>query len=56
MEAKEADIEKNVRAFAEAVLRAKPSGTKGTYVKKVALSSTQGPGVRIDIASLSAGA
>jgi large subunit ribosomal protein L1 len=52
----EADIEKNVRAFAEAVLRAKPSGTKGTYVKKVALSSTQGPGVRIDIASLSAGA
>jgi large subunit ribosomal protein L1 len=52
----EADIEKNVRAFAEAVLRAKPSGTKGTYVKKVALSSTQGPGVRIDIASLSVGA
>jgi len=34
------------------VLRAKPSGAKGTYVKKVAVSSTMGPGVKIDIASV----
>jgi large subunit ribosomal protein L1 len=52
----EADLEKNIRAFADAVFRAKPSGAKGTYVKKIALSSTQGPGVRVDVASLSAGA
>jgi len=52
----EGDLEKNVRAFADAVFKAKPSGAKGTYVKKIALSSTQGPGVRVDVASLSAGA
>ena len=43
-------IEKNVRAFVEALLKAKPSGAKGTYVKKIALSSTMGPGVAIDTA------
>jgi large subunit ribosomal protein L1 len=42
----------NVRAFVDAVNRAKPSGAKGTYLKRVALSSTMGPGVRVDIASL----
>jgi large subunit ribosomal protein L1 len=42
----------NVRAFVEAVNRAKPSGAKGTYVKRAALSSTMGPGVRLDIPSL----
>ena len=52
----EADLEKNVRAFTDAVFKAKPSGAKGTYVKKIALSSTQGPGVKVDVASLSAGA
>ena len=41
-------IEKNVRAFIEALLKAKPSGAKGTYMKKIALSSTMGPGVGID--------
>jgi large subunit ribosomal protein L1 len=43
-------IEKNVRAFVEALLKAKPSGAKGTYMKKIALSSTMGPGVAIDTA------
>lgn len=43
-------IEKNVRAFIEALLKAKPSGAKGTYMKKIALSSTMGPGVAIDTA------
>ena len=45
----------NARAFVEAIQRAKPTGAKGTYVKKVALSSSMGPGVKVDIASLSAG-
>ncbi|WP_291298143.1 50S ribosomal protein L1 [Elioraea sp.] len=44
----------NARAFIEAIQRAKPAGAKGTYVKKVAVSSTMGPGVKVDIASLSA--
>jgi large subunit ribosomal protein L1 len=42
----------NVRAFVEAVNRAKPSGAKGTYLKRVALSSTMGPGIRVDVATL----
>lgn len=43
-------IEKNVRAFIEALLKAKPSGAKGTYMKKITVSSTMGPGVSIDTA------
>ena len=43
-------IAENVRAFVEAVNRAKPTGAKGTYVKKVSISSTMGPGVSIDVA------
>ena len=39
----------NVRAFMDAVLKAKPTGAKGAYVKKIALSSTMGPGVSIDV-------
>ena len=42
----------NIRAFSDAVMKAKPAGAKGTYVKKVALSSTMGPGVKIDPSSL----
>jgi len=42
----------NARAFADAIVKAKPAGAKGTYVQKVALSSTMGPGVRVDVASL----
>jgi large subunit ribosomal protein L1 len=45
----------NVRALIEALNRAKPSGAKGTYIKKVSLSSTMGPGVKIDLASMGAG-
>lgn len=43
-------IAENVRAFVEAVNRAKPTGAKGTYLKKVSISSTMGPGVSIDVA------
>ena len=42
----------NARAFADAIVKAKPTGAKGTYVQKVALSSSMGPGVRVDVASL----
>ena len=42
----------NIRAFVDAVVKAKPQGAKGTYLKKVSLSSTMGPGVKIDLASL----
>lgn len=38
----------NVKAFVEALVRAKPTGAKGTYVKKISLSSTMGPGVKIE--------
>ena len=47
-------IAENVRAFADAVIKAKPAGAKGNYVKKVALSSTMGPGVKIDPSTLAA--
>ncbi len=46
-------LEANARAFADAIIKAKPAGAKGTYVEKVALSTTMGPGVRVDVASLS---
>jgi len=42
----------NVRAFYDAVAKAKPSGVKGIYIKKVSLSSTMGPGMKLDVASL----
>jgi len=42
----------NVKAFVGAVARARPSGAKGSYIKKVSLSSTMGPGVKLEIASL----
>lgn len=48
-------LAQNIRAFAEAVTRAKPAGAKGTYLKRVSVASTQGPGVKIDLASLLAG-
>jgi large subunit ribosomal protein L1 len=44
----------NIRAFVDAVNRARPSGAKGTYVKKVSISSTMGPGVSLDLASTAA--
>src|SRR5438874_1041718 len=42
----------NVRAFAGAVAKAKPAGAKGSYIKKISLSSTMGPGFKLEIASL----
>jgi len=45
-------ILENVKAFTDAVSRAKPAGAKGTYIKRVALTSTMGPGVHIDPSSL----
>ena len=42
----------NIRAFVDAIQRAKPTGAKGTYVKKAAVSSTMGPGIRVDVSSL----
>jgi large subunit ribosomal protein L1 len=42
----------NAKAFADAIIKAKPAGAKGTYVKKVAVSSTMGPGVRVDVGTL----
>ncbi|MGI9389905.1 MAG: 50S ribosomal protein L1 [Boseongicola sp.] len=47
----EAKLVENVRAFVDAVSKAKPAGSKGTYMEKVALSSTMGPGVTIDVSS-----
>jgi large subunit ribosomal protein L1 len=44
----EEQILQNVKAFVDAVAKAKPSGAKGTFVKKVAISTTMGPGVRVD--------
>jgi large subunit ribosomal protein L1 len=46
----------NIRAFADAVMKAKPSGAKGTFLKRVAVTSTMGPGVKVEPASLVGGA
>jgi len=45
----------NVKAFIDAVIKAKPSGAKGNYMKKISISSTMGPGVKIALASVGAG-
>ena len=45
---KQEALEENVRAFVDAIMKAKPEGAKGTYVKRIALSSTMGPGVRVE--------
>ena len=42
----------NIKAFADAVSKAKPTGAKGTYIQRVAISSTMGPGVKVDPASV----
>lgn len=48
----EAALMDNVRAFVGAITRAKPSGAKGTYIKKVSLSSTMGPGIKVELSGL----
>ncbi|MEZ5715689.1 MAG: 50S ribosomal protein L1 [Paracoccaceae bacterium] len=47
----DAKLVENIRAFVDAVQKAKPSGAKGTYMKKIAVSSTMGPGVSVDVQS-----
>ena len=50
----EEQILANVRALVDALQKAKPSGAKGTYIKRIALSSTMGPGFKVDTASVGA--
>jgi large subunit ribosomal protein L1 len=45
----------NIRAFVDAVIKARPAGAKGTYVKKISLTSTQGPGLKIDQSTVMSG-
>ncbi|OKL42932.1 50S ribosomal protein L1 [Pseudovibrio exalbescens] len=47
-----AKLEENVKAMVDAVIKAKPSGAKGTYLKRVAISSTMGPGIKVELASV----
>jgi large subunit ribosomal protein L1 len=51
----EAALVENVKAFTDAVMKAKPAGAKGTYLRKLAISSTMGPGVRVEPASVMQG-
>ncbi len=48
----EAKLLENARALADAIVKAKPAGAKGTYLKAAALSSTMGPGVKLDVSTL----
>jgi large subunit ribosomal protein L1 len=50
----ETKLLENARALADAIQKAKPTGAKGTYVKGAALSSSMGPGIKVDVASLAA--
>ena len=52
----EDQIAGNVRALIDAVQKAKPAGAKGTYIKRIAISSTMGPGVKVEPQSIAAGA
>jgi large subunit ribosomal protein L1 len=47
----EAQLAQNLKAFLDAIVKARPSGVKGNYIKKVTLSSTMGPGIKLDIAA-----
>ena len=48
----DAKLMENIKALVDAVQKAKPTGAKGTYLQKAAISSTMGPGVRVDVSSL----
>jgi large subunit ribosomal protein L1 len=48
----EGKLAENIRAFVDAVNKAKPPGAKGTYLKRIAISSTMGPGVKLDLSSV----
>jgi len=45
-------LAENIRAFADAVQKAKPQGAKGHFINRIAISSTMGPGVKIELASV----
>lgn len=45
-------IDANVRAFVDAVVKAKPTGAKGTYLQRAAISSTMGPGIKVNVGSI----
>jgi len=45
-------LAENIRAFVDAVAKAKPAGAKGTYIQRLAVTSTMGPGVKVDLASV----
>jgi len=45
-------LAENIRAFVDAVAKAKPAGAKGTYIQRLAVSSTMGPGVKVDLSSV----
>ena len=49
-------LSQNIRAFVDAVIKAKPVASKGTYVKKLSISSSMGPGLKLDLASVTGGA
>ncbi|RTK92365.1 MAG: 50S ribosomal protein L1 [Rickettsiales bacterium] len=49
----EEDLVKNVEAFVSSVIKAKPAGAKGTYVKKIHMSTTMGPSVKVDLSTIS---
>ena len=49
----EEKLAENIAAFVEAVVKAKPTGAKGTYLQRIAISSTMGPGVKVDPSSIS---
>ena len=48
----EAQLAQNIRAFVDAVAKAKPAGSKGTYLQRAAISSTMGPGVKLDLTTI----
>lgn len=50
----EAELADNIRAFVAEILRVKPAGARGTYVKKISLSSTMGPGLKLDVSAFTA--
>jgi large subunit ribosomal protein L1 len=52
----DAALIENVRSLVDAVVKAKPSGAKGTYIKKISLSSTMGPGIKLDVVDMLASA
>lgn len=49
------DLAENIRAFVDAVNRAKPSGAKGSYIKKISIKSTMGPGLKVDSSTITSG-